>query len=98
MKDEKLILADVAKEMENNGHGVRSYSGRAMYGASCIGIEGESVLKVIVDIMILAAHDTETPEQLELFGEWVKENARWDNMGLDMIVYFPSVPAEYLED
>lgn len=75
------------------------YSGRGMYGRNCIGITGSDrqCNQVIGDAVKLAAEDyvDETIDRDE-FNDLVDTlmKSSQDNMGLDMIVYWPSVAFE----
>jgi hypothetical protein len=71
---------------------VRSYSGRAMYGRSCIGVVGDSPLQCLAVIMpALFAEKDEIPAfdwELEDF----LRSVSMDSMGLKSIVYFTDAP------
>ena len=61
------------------------YSGRCMYGNKCIGIVAKNPVDIIVGLVIfLMEHDEE-----DLAKKFV--GSRSDNMGLDMIQYFPAI-------
>ena len=62
------------------------YSGRAMFGAQCFGIAGDlaEIQAALLDFAL------SNPEMGEAVREAVK-GQRFDNMGLDMIMYFPGV-------
>lgn len=86
----KSILQDVLEQL---GYEVRSYSGRGMYGARCLGVV------VDADVPIFKV-GMEVGAELERCcnGRWSDsfEKARTDNLGLGTILYFPSV--EYSEE
>ena len=65
---------------------VQSYSGRAMYGAQCIGIEHKNPILVTAIIVAQAEDDEEAEALVSVF-----RHARTDQMGLDMIIYFPGL-------
>jgi hypothetical protein len=69
--------------IQQAGHDSRSYSGRGMYGKSCVGVVVEEVMPAIADL-VLGCEDT---EQAYLLIDRVKS----DNMGCDTILYWPSV-------
>jgi len=82
------------RAIEALGIDVRSYSGRGMFGKSCLGVEidpGDSVTEFSLGVDV---------------GIWLQENdedynsrdfkSSSDSMGLGTIVYFPYVP--YTED
>lgn len=62
---------------------VRSYSGRNMYGRSCLGIDMESMTDAFC--FALSVQD----EDLAL----LLDSPAFDNMGRGIIVYFPNVEA-----
>jgi hypothetical protein len=71
------------------------YSGRGMYGDRCFGITCGGPEMALVGLAVLAALNLDdtpdrdgTREQIEGAVEIVRA-ARTDNMGRDMIVYFP---------
>lgn len=77
------------------------YSGRGMYGANCFGITiprhaGASVVTIIMRVMAEIKNPTwlgkaETEDDLDnemLEADWKMSS---DNLGLDMIYYFPNI-------
>ncbi len=84
----------------------RSYSGRGMYGKTCLGFSvasgvnllgfAGSVLSGLSDqIYSGEGEDTEYDDDRYIscvreFSEML-QNARWDNLGLGTIIYFPDV-------
>jgi len=85
--------------IESANYEVRAYSGRGMYGRSCIGIDvaqGVSMFKVGVDVANMA-----TTLGYEDLAEDIGDlRVAQDSMGLGAIVYFPNVawPEEEAED
>jgi hypothetical protein len=74
------LIAMVIKEAKKAGLRVRRhYSGRAMFGANCIGIVGE------LDECIYVGKKIEKK---------TGKSIAWDNMALEYIVYFPSISDE----
>jgi hypothetical protein len=77
--------------IEDLDYKCRSYSGRGMFGASCLAFEIDDLSQ-----LLQLGHD---------IGEYASENgmevsysigkARWDNMGHDYVIYFPGV--EYID-
>lgn len=73
------------------------YSGRSMYGRSCVGIVGSrrDCMKVISAVMqdIAAANGAHGVLQV---GEWFDTllDFDMDNMGRDMILYWPNLATE----
>ena len=72
------------------------YSGRGMFGEKCLGIVGSDTTTVIYKIMeaIMNEYCDEKETQLELFhelAEMLSDGSKQDSMGLQHIIYFPSV-------
>jgi hypothetical protein len=94
MKFKALIQA-----IEEAGYEARSYSGRCMYGKSCVGVtcgrtEAFS-LGVKVGAALAASGEEEAESSVDALADlWVQT----DSMGHDMIVYFPGVAWESEED
>lgn len=85
-------------ELENEFNLRSDYSGRAMYGNTCIGITGDTsdLLKFIARVATWnfeANEDPNSPEGIELV-EDLARSARSDSMGYDTIFYFPGVELE----
>lgn len=71
------------------GYEPRSYSGRGMYGRSCVGVtvdRGTSAFNLAAEIIASSADPVEMADSL------CKLNVSQDSMGLDSIIYFPNVP------
>lgn len=74
------------------------YSGRGMYGKNCVGFVVQrpavglmSVGAALAEVLRLADEDdVDYDEKLNLL-HYMVTNACMDNMGMDMIVYFPGV-------
>jgi len=80
------IFVELLEEMELEPY---SYSGRGMFGKSCVGVTVTNTTKFIFELglKIGSKHEEENYEELkEGF-----ENIRTDNMGLDYVVYFPDI-------
>lgn len=63
---------------------VESYSGRAMYGDTCFGVICSSARAYTLFLLQVSLEDFDLAETLAL-------EARSDNMGRDMIYYFPGL-------
>ena len=86
------ISRSVLEVCESLGLEVRSYSGRCMYGRSCIGVScGRNTHQIVAQIVIglceLGADGIETADHLTRDGAIAS-----DSMGLGSIVYFPRLP------
>lgn len=79
--------------VEEAGFEPSSYSGRCMYGKSCIGVTCDNVVevavKVLAELVMNRAGATDEDEIRDLAEEIGK--ARWDSMGRSFIVYWPGV-------
>ena len=73
--------------IENAGYETRSYSGRGMYGKSCLGVQTDNVIDTLVDILHWAFGEGEDG----LFYDTAKalRSAKTDSMGMGSIIYFP---------
>ena len=79
----------VISAIENAGYEARSYSGRGMYGKTCLGVTlgpGQSVLEFAFDVL----QETRPEEVSEVID--ILRRPRQDSMGLGMILYWPDVP------
>ena len=72
--------------LESTVDGVQSYSGRAMYGRSCLGVETNDVGDLFAAVLEQVEGDDDTREIQDAF-----RNMRTDAMGRGTIVYFPNV-------
>ena len=70
---------------ERAGYDYRSYSGRGMFGSSCPGIVDDDPAVVLVDMC------TSTNKEKAV---WLKTHYRTDNMGLQMVIYWPDIKWE----
>jgi len=78
---------------------LRSYSGRGMYGKSCLGVTVSSMGDLIADLLGAAVDSTQDEPDGEMSVADAAEavrGMRTDNMGHDTIAYFPGVP--YVDD
>ena len=76
------VLYEAINAVDTEGFGkATDYSGRAMYGARCIGVVVDNPGK----LMLLGAELERMEESVEPF-----LRPRTDNMGYDMIVYWPN--------
>ena len=94
---------DFCEEIANIGeHSVRAdYSGRGMYGKTCIGVESAygSVYEGAVKLALMMVLSGD-PHRQDLSWYEVQDlmndlpNSRSDSMGMGMIVYFPGLTIE----
>lgn len=86
---------ELQRIIEDGEFNCRSYSGRGMYGKSCLGVEidlnhDSSLGSLMASIVYLTTEDCQ-----EEVAEGLKR-LRMDSLGLGQIVYFPGIP--YSED
>jgi len=75
------------------GYDYSSYSGRGMYGGHCVAVSTDETPYRLVADMVGAA----TPEELDELVP-VLRGTRTDNMGMQVVVYWPSVKCEDADD
>lgn len=94
------LAAIIREAAENEDCSIyEQYSGRCMYGANCFGItipqfSEIGVLQLIINILgELRNRNSTYPNKEELINELLELNwkERSDNMGRDMIYYFPNI-------
>lgn len=91
MKDiiQEIIERDFHENFDERCH-IREYSGRAMYGKKCLGVvvrQGQMLDLIAHMIRNSEDFDIELSELADAVSD-----IRYDNMGLDEIVYFPTTP------
>lgn len=80
------------------GYEPYSYSGRNMYGDSCVGFTTDDTLPATIanllnSVLYEMISDEETIEKVTSLTKIIR-NATTDNMGLSTVVYFPRVKWE----
>lgn len=71
---------------------VRSYSGRAMYGRECLAVTcnaqefGHLIANLLRNVSMF--DDGQDIEEVAT----AMQDMRWDNMGMDMVYYWPGIP------
>ncbi len=86
-EDAKRILELFREvEVQNDDHQVRSYSGRGMFGRSCVGVDTNDVFGFIADVLEIAQ-----PGDVYSLSQ-VLRNSRQDSMGRSSIIYWPDLP------
>ena len=72
------------------------YSGRSMYGRKCIGIDCNYPMDTIMELVAYVIDDMQSYNSGITASEIVEEigDAKIDNMGMGMILYFPSLRME----
>lgn len=78
------ILREACDDLDS-GARVRRYSGRAMYGKQCVGVDtNTSGHDIVAAAMLVAETDAEREDLADLF-----RDTKTDSMGLGVIVYWP---------
>lgn len=104
--NQKYICEEIEGMCDGAGEGefryYPDYSGRCMYGKNCVGIVGRTETEIMVELMQLIPNMlNESEDGMEdLYNDFihVMKSARSDNMGTRMIVYFPSLQDDRLEE
>src|SRR5687767_14645373 len=94
MERQVEILKDA---IETAGYEVQSYSGRAMFGSTCLGVSVKASEKFsfVADLVDCAKDADDEFETLNAVTKAIR-NIRTDALGLGSIIYFPSF--EYSEE
>lgn len=89
MANKSRLQTILEGHVENSGNGqVRSYSGRAMYGRECLGIDTSAEIgELFADVLAFVEGEGDTSELQDAFREM-----RSDAMGRGTIYYWPSIP------
>lgn len=91
----KSVLQSAIENQKHNSQVTcRSYSGRGMFGKTCLGVEApnlEQFFYVLVDCLV-EMNDQRCRKDIAECISGIKT----DSMGKDIIVYFPSI--EYFQD
>lgn len=81
-----------ARESGDCDFSVRSYSGRAMYGRSCIGVVGNFPLECLAVIVPALLDEKEEIPGFDWELEDFLRSISTDSMGLQSVVYFTAAP------
>lgn len=73
--------------LESTVDGVQSYSGRGMYGRSCLGVETDDLGDLFAAVLEELEGEEDTQDVQLAF-----KSMRTDSMGRGTIVYFPAIP------
>ena len=89
----KEAILDALTELEwNDECSIRwGYSGRAMYGKECVGIVADDVDAVVERVGELAVMNLMNEDEDAVY-EFIR-TARYDQMGLSEIAYWPTLQA-----
>lgn len=86
---------EIAQMFKNAGYYVRSYSGRGMYGRSCLGVTTPDMLVMFADV--LETVDGCEDDSVMVIADLMR-SAVTDSMGQGMIVYWPNIEPPSQED
>lgn len=87
----QAITKKAGIDPDDTGTVRRTYSGRYMYGAECLGIVGRGPNVYTRFVMALQMHVVENRvDDLKELAEIV-DRVRWDDMGTGMIHYWPEI-------
>lgn len=83
--------------IEEAGYECQSYSGRAMYGKRCLAVvlDAGKLGRLVSDLMdACLMSDPEGGDEYDAMTKAARDirDMRWDNMGFDMVYYWPDVP------
>lgn len=82
-------LQQLVELLEQSDFNPYPYSGRAMYGAYCVGFDAHRGKELAAVAQIVAHADNDDDIRADLV--FLFERARTDDMGLDTVIYFPDV-------
>ncbi len=90
-----MEFSEIKDAFESAGLNVRSYSGRGMYGRSCLGVVTDKsgaalVCEVIQELISGASDDSETVDKISDLCSELSDPSE-DSMGLSTIVYWPDI-------
>jgi hypothetical protein len=77
---------------------IMSYSGRAMYGAECLGIVTDNVARM--SMLLASALAVIGGRAYDLITELTDTEIRTDSMARDIVVYFPNItlPDDFVDE
>lgn len=93
MKLDQDQFETIVDAFQEAGFETRSYSGRCMYGAQCLGVDCDNPVRAVLKAVSALAENNEGSELCDLIA--LLEDARTDSMGRGSILYFPSI--EWIE-
>ena len=97
LKDLLTEMVEIGQQNEEFGYNIRTnYSGRAMYGNTCVGVSGDDPMSFIVECMRNFMDMGDTDYASDFFE--LLQHHKTDSMGRGMIVYFPRWAIDTEED
>ena len=83
--------------LKDNGYETQSYSGRAMYNQECLAVTVDDVISATWNISKLLAEENARNEEYPSIAPIPEpKEMRYENMGLQYVIYWTQVP--YVED
>jgi len=80
METKKLI-----KQLASAGYGIRSYSGRGMFGRECVSVSGDDAQEIMLDVIDIL---TDIADVHEFVGHM--RCAHSDSLGKGVVLYWPA--------
>jgi hypothetical protein len=84
-------LQYISRDQDCGDFKVCSYSGRGMYGKTCLAITGDRIDLLAIGFTIGSGYNDEV-DPSDLVG------AREDSMGLRVVIYWPNIPFEATDE
>jgi hypothetical protein len=82
-------IGNITNALDGRGE-PQPYSGRAMYGESCLGIVTDNPTRAILTL----ATNLAEMEEMELLALLRDATSREDSMGRSVVIYFPSLTVD----
>lgn len=97
LKDLLTEMVEFSQQDQDYGYNIRTdYSGRAMYGKTCVGVSGDNPMPFIIECMKNFMDMGDTDYASDFFE--LLQHHKTDSMGCGTIVYFPRWVIETEED
>lgn len=99
----KNEVREFAAKVLSGINGAMSYSGRGMFGESCVGIVTDrpevTRAEIVEDVAYyLSQEGIDDYESLVRVLSYIFRQERIDDYGMDVVIYFPDIPATYVEE
>lgn len=89
-----LTFDQFAKIADDAGLAIRPYSGRFMFGQSCVGIATDAPYSAIADLVVATVNDGNVDLQLVDGLTGLIHDTRQDSLGNGVILYWPELKWE----
>lgn len=87
----QTLLEDIKSDRGDDNMDIRSYSGRGMYAKECLAVAGVRLSQLLSDVISAVGNQVRDTENVDAIAE-AFEDMKTDNMGRNIVVYFPNVP------